>query len=500
MDPQQRIMLELSWSCFEDAGISPSRIAGEKIGVYVGVFNFDYKELLEKETRTIETYHSIGTAPAVIANRISHYFHLKGPSFAIDTACSSSLYAVHSAIQSLQGGECSMALAGGISLLLTPTRHISFSKTGMLSPTGSCKTFDETADGYVRSEGAGLILLKPLIKALEDGDTIYGVLKGSAVNHSGKTHTLTYPNPEAQAEVIIDALKRAEITPDSISYIEAHGTGTPKGDPIEFQGLRMAFQCCGSQGGREHRTNYCGVGSVKTNIGHLESAAGIAGVIKVLLSMKNQQMPGLQDFKQLNHRIAIQDSPFYIVDHLREWKPLKGENDQNIPRRAGVSSFGFGGTNAHVVLEEAPGITGPVSKKLPYYVICLSAKTEEALKQREQDLALWLHREGRKNKLIDISATLLSGREHFGTRASYVVRDVQELQDKINEVLKNGQAEGCFRGSSAAKGKQAQPDSERLGQLKELHRDTKISKREYCHKLLLAAELYAEGHENNLPE
>jgi acyl transferase domain-containing protein len=241
MDPQQRIMLELAWSCFEDAGICPTRVSGKKIGVYIGVFNFDYKELQEKEFRTIETYHSIGTAPAVIPNRISHYFNLTGPSFPIDTACSSSLNAIHAAAQSLNLGECNLALAGGISLLLTPTRHISFSKTGMLSPTGSCKTFDESADGYVRSEGAGLILLKPLTKAIEDGDSIYAVLKGSAVNHSGKTHTLTYPNPEAQAEVIIEAHRRAGITAESVSYIEAHGTGTPKGDPLEFQGLLKAF-------------------------------------------------------------------------------------------------------------------------------------------------------------------------------------------------------------------------------------------------------------------
>lgn len=354
-DPQQRIMLELSWSCLEDAGILPSEISGDKIGVYMGVFNFDYKGLQEQTNQIIETYHSIGTASAVIANRISHFFNFKGPSFPIDTACSSSFNAIHSAAQSILLGESNMALAGGISLILTPSRHISFSKAGMLSPTGSCKTFDDSADGYVRSEGAGVVLLKPLEQALEDGNSIYGVLKGTAVNHNGRTHTLTYPNPEAQADVIAEAHKKADIPVESISYIEAHGTGTPKGDPMEFQGLLKAFQLRSNQD-QILSKNYCGLGSVKTNIGHLESAAGIAGLIKVLMSMKHKQLPGLQNFKTLNHRISIKGSPFYMVDKLQEWKLLEGADGQSFPRRAGISSFGFGGTNSHIVLEEAPAV------------------------------------------------------------------------------------------------------------------------------------------------
>ena len=390
-----------------------------------------------------------------------------------------------------------MALAGGVSLLLTPTRHISFSKTGMLSPTGSCKTFDEHADGYVRSEGAGLILLKPLEKAIHDGDAIYGLLKGSAVNHSGKTHTLTYPNPEAQAAVIIDAHKRAGTTPESVGYIEAHGTGTPKGDPLEYQGLLNAFHYFTPPDGKKNKKNYCGLGSVKTNIGHLESAAGIAGVIKVLLSMKHKQLPGLQNFKELNHRISIQDSPFHLVKQLQAWKPLKGENGAALPRRAGVSSFGFGGTNAHVVLEEAPVPPKVSHKKRPCHVICLSAKTEEVLQQKEKDLALWLKQEGQHNNLADISATLLLGREHFGIRAATVVSDVQELQEKLKEVSKKGQAEGCFRGREAKKGSPAQPLLETLRHtiLKELQGGATISGKEYRNKLSVLAELYAAGYD-----
>lgn len=495
-DPQQRIMLELSWSCLEDAGILPSQISGDKIGVYMGVFNFDYKGLQEQANQIIETYHSIGTASAVIANRISHFFNLKGPSFPIDTACSSSFNAIHSAAQSILLGESNMALAGGISLILTPSRHISFSKAGMLSPTGSCKTFDDSADGYVRSEGAGVVLLKPLEQALEDGDSIYGVLKGTAVNHSGRTHTLTYPNPEAQADVIAEAHKKADIPVESISYIEAHGTGTPKGDPMEFQGLLKAFQLR-SKKDQMLSNNYCGLGSVKTNIGHLESAAGIAGLIKVLMSMKHKQLPGLQNFKTLNHRISMEGSPFYVVDKLQEWKLLEGADGQSFPRRAGISSFGFGGTNAHIVLEEAPAIKRKTVKKLPYYLICLSAKTEVSLRQREQNLAQWIDRNGRGISLTDVSATLLLQREHFGIRSAYVVKDVQELREKLNQVLENSKPDGYCKDQIPLTGKKQEPLLEHLGKvlITELQSLRRSDVQEYGSKLEALAELYVKGQE-----
>ncbi|MGE7057313.1 beta-ketoacyl synthase N-terminal-like domain-containing protein, partial [Paenibacillus glucanolyticus] len=447
--------------------------------------------------QTIETYHSIGTASAVIANRISHYFNLKGPSFPIDTACSSSFNAIHSAAQSILLGESNMALVGGISLILTPSRHISFSKAGMLSPTGSCKTFDDSADGYVRSEGAGVVLLKPLEKALEDGDSIYGVLKGTAVNHSGKTHTLTYPNPEAQADVIAEAHRKAGVPVESISYIEAHGTGTPKGDPMEFQGLVKAFQLLHPEEPQKLNTNYCGLGSVKTNIGHLESAAGIAGVIKVLMSMKYKQLPGLQNFKKLNHRISIDESPFYMVDKLREWKLLESEDGQTYPRRAGISSFGFGGTNAHVVLEEAPAAKKKSSKKLPQYVICLSAKTEGSLRQREQDLARWLDQQEQDIALTEVSATLLLHREHFGVRSAYVVRDIRELREKLQQVVDKNEPEGYFHDRIPLTGKKEEPLFEHLGKVlvTELQSIKKSSVQEYGSKLMALAELYVKGYE-----
>lgn len=495
MDPQQRIMLELTWGCLEDAGIRPSQISGKNVGVYIGVFNFDYKELQEKNNCPIEAYHSTGTASAIIVNRISHYFNLKGPSIPVDAACSSSLFAIHSAIQSLNSKECCMALVGGINLLLTPTRHISFSKTGMLSPTGSCKTFDENADGYVRGEGAGIILLKPLEIAIEDGNPIYGILKGSAVNHNGKTHTLTYPSADAQADVIVAAYERASVEVDSISYIEAHGTGTPKGDPIEFQGLLKAFERLMPKSNGKTKTNYCGLGSLKTNVGHLEAAAGIAGVIKVLLSMKEKQLPGLQNFKKINPRIKIKNSPFYLVEKLQEWKTPENMKKKNLPRCAGVSSFGFGGTNAHVVVEEAPVLNWKPEVEAPGYIICLSAKTEKALRQKEKDLSVWLQGKGQNYKLPDICWTLLIGREHFHVRSAVVVKDLQELRNKLDEILEKGQVEGYFKEKNTIKGNQIQFFIKKLGEtiIKQLSINKKKDGRKYMLNLFALAEAYVNG-------
>ena len=498
MDPQQRIMLELTWACFEDAGIRPSEWSGKKVGVFLGVFNFDFKELQERSTHlAVEAHHSTGTATALIANRISYYFNFRGPSFPIDTACSSSLSAIHSSIQSLLQGECSLAVAGGINLLLTPTRHISFSKTGMLSPTGSCKSFDDSADGYVRGEGAGLLLLKPLDKALEDKDNIYGIIKGSAVNHGGKTYSLTYPNPEAQMQVIADAQQRAGVAPESISYIEAHGTGTPKGDPIEVQGLINAFLRESRKEDVAQRKGYCGLGTVKTNVGHLEAAAGVAGIIKVLLSMKYRQLPGLQNFRRLNQRISLEDSPFYLVTGLKEWEPLRDNDNNEIARRAGVSSFGFGGTNAHVVLEEAPapaletGHTAP-----PYYLICISAKTADNLLRREKDLAAWLNEKHSHFAVADIARTLSRGREHFGKRTVLIVRSIEEMRDKLALPAGQSEVEGYFTNGSW--GNKKEPIAQlfiETGKLVTAALDSgeQISNEEYYRKLAVLAELYLKG-------
>lgn len=347
MDPQQRLMLELCWGCLEDAGYSPKSLAGSNIGVFVGVAGLDYRELLGARLPTVEAHRSTGNYLSIVANRVSYLLDLRGPSVPYDTACSSALYALHYAAQSINSGESSMAMVAGINLLLTPTAFIAFGKTGMLSPSGQCRTFDAGADGYVRGEGGGVILLKSLARAIEDGDHIYGVIKGSAINHGGRSQTLTSPNAYAQSQVIQDAYKKAGISPDRVSYIEAHGTGTPKGDPLEITGLKRAWRYLERHFAVKVDEASCGIGAVKTNIGHLETASGIASVIKVLLAFKQRKLPALANFNQVNPNIELRGSPFYLVTELQEWQA----GERAAPLIAGVSSFGFGGTNAHVILQ-----------------------------------------------------------------------------------------------------------------------------------------------------
>ena len=351
MDPQQRLMLELCWGCLEDAGYLPGSLAGSDTGVFVGVAGLDYRELLEARVPSVEAHRSTGNYLSLVANRVSYFLDLRGPSIPYDTACSSALYALHYAAQSISSGETGMALVAGINIILTPSTFISLSKTGMLSPTGQCRTFDAGADGYVRGEGGGVILIKPLKKAVEDGDHIYGVIKGSAINHGGRAQTLTSPNAFAQSQVIQDAYKRAGISPDRVSYIEAHGTATPKGDPLEITGLKRAWRYLERHFNVKASEGTCAIGALKTNIGHLETASGIAGIIKVLLAFQHRQLPPLVNFSQLNPNIELGGSPFYLVKALQDWQASGPAGGAARALVAGVSSFGFGGTNAHVVLQ-----------------------------------------------------------------------------------------------------------------------------------------------------
>ncbi|MCX7923144.1 MAG: SDR family NAD(P)-dependent oxidoreductase, partial [Clostridia bacterium] len=488
IDPQQRILQELSWECLEEAGYSAKAVSGSKTGVFIGASGSDYNRLLDRELENIEAHYGTGVSMAVLSNRISYFYDFHGPSIQLDTACSSSLVAIHEAVKSLQSGECEQALVGGVNVICHPSNSIAYYKAGMLAKAGGCKTFDKGADGYVRGEGAVMIFLKPLEKAQNDNDSILAVIKGSAVNHGGQASGLTVPNPAKQALLLIDAYKTAGVEPETVSYIEAHGTGTSLGDPIEISGLKEAFsQLSGKK--TETIDPYCGLGSIKTNIGHLEAAAGIAGLLKVVLCLWYKSIPASLNFKELNPHINLTNTPFYIVNKSQAWQPAKS----NSPRRAGVSSFGSGGANAHVVLEEAPSVTKHSSKKLPGYIVCLSAKTEEVLTQKEKDIALWLDKDGRSKNLFDICATLFTGREHFGIRAAYVVRDVQELQEKLREVRDTGFTEGYYRD----KRKQLQPGIEQSGRkvLDEIQSNKEASGNEYINSLKTLAELYARGYE-----
>ncbi|WP_052700200.1 beta-ketoacyl synthase N-terminal-like domain-containing protein [Methylocucumis oryzae] len=377
MDPQQRLLMEYVWLALEDAGYSAQALAGSQTALFIATASSGYGDLMAKHHVDIDGYSATGVVGSVGPNRMSYFLDLHGPSEPIETACSSSLVAIHRAVLALKQGDCDLAIVGGINLILTPETHISFNKAGMLSPDGRCKTFSQHANGYVRGEGVGMLVLKKLADAETAGDPIYAVIKSSAENHGGRANSLTAPNPKAQTALLKDAYQRAGVSVDSISYIEAHGTGTELGDPIEVSALKSAFsELTGSS--PENRSGYCGLGSVKTNIGHLELAAGVAGVIKVLLQIKHKTLVKTLHAEPVNPYIRLTDTPFYLVTENRPWLP-----DLNQPRRAGISSFGFGGVNAHIVLEDYPEAT-PTPDDGQDIVFVLSAKSEASLKAYAQ--------------------------------------------------------------------------------------------------------------------
>ncbi|BCJ93988.1 hypothetical protein acsn021_15570 [Anaerocolumna cellulosilytica] len=463
MDPQQRLFLQTVWETIEDAGYKPSDLSGSNTGLFVGVSTTDYRDVLHGNE--IEALTSTGNSHCILTNRISYLLNLHGPSEPIDTACSSSLVAIHRGVESIYSGDCEMAIVGGVNVIASPTLHISFSKAGMLSPDGSCKTFDEKANGYVRGEGSGAILLKPLRQAKKDGDTIYALIKGSAINHGGRAASLTAPNPKAQAEVIKRAFDKAGFSPDTVSYMEAHGTGTQLGDPIEINGLRKAFQeMSHNHNSYPEGKAYCGIGSVKTNIGHLETAAGIASVLKVLLAMKHKKLPGLCGFHVQNPYIDLSYSPFYLTTKTQEWKALADVNGNVLPRRAGISSFGFGGVNAHIALEEyaQEDIQNECLTEPPKsLILVLSAKSKTRLTEYAEKIFTFIkleyqrenqlnHNELSSNQvcnnrlyqnlsLTHLAYTLQIGREEFEERLAVVFSEYQELIQKLEGYLRGSQ-------------------------------------------------------------
>lgn len=435
MDPQQRLFMETVWKTIENAGYKPSDLSGTRTALFVGVGTTDYRELYQKYHTEINAQTTTGTSHCILANRISFLLNIHGPSEPIDTACSSSLVAIHRAVEAIQYGQCEMAIAGGVNILASPTLNVSFHKAGMLATDGRCKTFDNEADGYVRGEGTGALLLKPLRQAEADGDYIYGVIRGSEVNHGGHANSLTSPNPIAQKDLLVRAYRKAGVNPATLSYIEAHGTGTSLGDPIEIEALKKAFdQLYKEWGIQQPPQQYCGIGSVKTNIGHLETAAGIAGVFKVLLGMKNNQIPGTLHFNELNQYIQLEESPFYIVDKTQPWERLKDKHGHHVPRRAGISSFGFGGVNAHLILEEYEQQEHLVTQDQHPELIVLSAKDKERLAEYANKLRLDIERKKEQNiNLSKMAYTLQVGREQMNERLALVVSSVQELKEMLSD-------------------------------------------------------------------
>ncbi|MEK8021248.1 MAG: polyketide synthase, partial [Candidatus Parabeggiatoa sp.] len=347
MDPQQRLLLEIVWEALEDGGQVPEQLAGSKTAVFVGMMVNDYQHLQTSvlNRNLIDAQTSTGIAMSIAANRISYVFDFKGPCIALDTACSSSLVTVHLACQSLWQGDSTLALAGGVNIMICPETTIAESKATMLSPDGRSKSFDARANGYVRGEGAGMVVLKPLSRALADGDPIYALIRGSTTNQDGHSNGLTVPNGLAQEAAIREVLEQTNISPQDIQYVEAHGTGTPVGDPIEANTLGRVL------GRSRPPGEYCLIGSVKTNIGHLEGAAGIAGLTKVALALSHGQIPPHLHFETPNPQIQFEALQVRVPTSLTPWP----ENHNGLPRLAGVNSFGFGGTNAHILLQECRG-------------------------------------------------------------------------------------------------------------------------------------------------
>ncbi len=446
MDPQQRILMEVTWEALENAGIPALEMAGSMTGIFTGISTHDYWHLSRRSDSSLNAYYGTGNAASIAANRLSYFFDFRGPSIAVDTACSSSLTAIHLACQSLQGGGCQLAIAGGVNLILTPDLHVVFSQARMLSPLGRCRSFDADADGYVRGEGCGMVVLKRLSDARRDGDRVLAVIHGSAMNQDGRSNGLTAPNGVAQESVIQEALKAARVSPQDIRFIETHGSATPLGDPIEHGALQRVFRQEGKNG------QPCWLGAVKTNIGHLEAAAGVAGFIKTVLAIYNRQLPPNLHFNKWNPHCT--DSPFRI--------PQKNEPlaNQSGPVFCGVSSFGFGGTNVHIVLGEAPKACIPsetdskqqTSTKKETYIIPISATSPVALKQSASNLIRHFDnsQNGSKPKqeirIKDAAYTLGCCRSHLSQRAFIIAEDIVGLKKSLSAFT----AETCIQDSSAA--------------------------------------------------
>jgi acyl transferase domain-containing protein/acyl-CoA synthetase (AMP-forming)/AMP-acid ligase II/alpha-beta hydrolase superfamily lysophospholipase/acyl carrier protein len=438
MDPQQRLLLEVGWQALEDAGISPEKLAGTLTGVFMGLCNNDYSRLLQATglASQIDAYYGTGTAFSVAAGRLSYVFGLQGPNLSVDTACSSSLVAIHLACQSLLRNECHVALAGGVNLLLSPDAMIYFSKVRAMAADGRCKTFDAAADGYVRGEGCGIVVLKRLSQAVADGDRIQALIRGSAINHDGCSNGLTAPNPAAQERVIRQALAAAGVDGHQVGYVEAHGTGTALGDPIEVRALHAALA---TDRPRDQRLM---VGSVKTNIGHLEAAAGVAGLIKTVLVLHHGAVPSHLHFRQPNPQIAMDNIPISIPTCLTPWA-TSGSG-----RIAGVSSFGFSGTNAHIILEAAPSFApshAPAERSA--HLFSLSAKSMEALEGLRD---AYVSRLGEANDLpvADVCHTAGIGRSHFSHRLAVTTTSTQELRDKLASWTSGRPAAGIAQGQT----------------------------------------------------
>jgi acyl transferase domain-containing protein/NAD(P)-dependent dehydrogenase (short-subunit alcohol dehydrogenase family) len=440
IDPQQRLLLEVSWEALEHAGQAPLRLENSKTGVYFGLCanDYSYLQILSGDRGLLNTHFTSGIAQSVAAGRLSYLLGLQGPSLAVDTACSSSLVAVHLACQALRNGDCRMALAGGVNLILAPELFIALSHSRMLAPDGRCKTFSAAADGFSRGEGCGVVVLKRLVEAKADGDRVLAVIRGTAINQDGPSSALTAPNGPAQEDVIRTTLARAGVKPREVGYVEAHGTGTQLGDPLEIQALSAVFR-----GDRDPATPLV-VGSVKTNIGHLEAAAGVTGLIKLILALRHKEIPPHLHMTAPNPHIDWKATPLKVADGLMPWIPIDGR------RIGGVSAFGFSGTNAHVVVEEALAETSPRSSTLHVqagptpHLFALSARDAPTFAVHARHYAATV-RQYQDHDLADVCHTANFGRSHFAERATIIAHTIGELSERLGALERAEQAHGIRR-------------------------------------------------------
>jgi acyl transferase domain-containing protein/NADPH:quinone reductase-like Zn-dependent oxidoreductase/acyl carrier protein/SAM-dependent methyltransferase len=479
MDPQQRLFLEEAWRALEDAGYAGRPTAGRRCGVFVGCSTSDYARLLGASMPAQAFW---GNASSVIPARIAYHLDLHGPAVAVDTACSSSLVAIHLACQGLWSGETNLAVAGGVFVHCTPEFYRIANRAGMLSTSGRCHAFDERADGFVPAEAVGALVLKRLSEAVADGDHIHGVIRGSGINQDGATNGITAPSARSQERLITDVHERFAIDPEHIQLVEAHGTGTKLGDPIEYAALAAAFRR------RTQRRAFCALGSVKSNMGHTANAAGVVGVIKILLSLGRKQIPPSLHFEKGNSHIDFEGSAFFVNTALRDWQP--GVHGR---RSAAVSSFGFSGTNAHVVIEEAPP-RARAHRPEPGYLVVLSAKTAQQLRAQAEQLARYCEAHAWPD-CGNVSYSLLMGRKHFKHRLACVVQDSESLVRVLREWHVSGAAHGVHagevqRGSGANGSVHADEGDEWLFQSDRL-RDAAS----YLSALTAAARAYVQGRE-----
>lgn len=422
MDPQQRLCLEEAWKALEHAGHSPEQLDGQRVGVFVGAKKGDYAGAIPRDGSAAHGDVLLGNDAALIASRVAYHLDLHGPCLTVDTACSSSLTALHLACRSLEDGECDLALVGGVCVVTDKHFYVSTSRLGIFSPTGHTRPFDADADGFVQGEGVVFVVVRRLDDAARD--TVHGVIVGTAINQDGRTNGIGAPSATAQRSLQVDLYRRRGIDPASIGYVEAHGTATKVGDPIEVAALTSAF--------REFtpETGFCALGSLKGNIGHLTAAAGLASLVKVLLCLRHRTLPPVANFSRLNEHLDLADSPFYVPASAREWtQPAAG------PRTAAISSFGLGGTNAHCVVCAPPAHAADPVARRPAYLVVVSARTEESLGRRLHDLLDCLSASDTAHELRDVAFTLLAGRRLFAPRRVFVASDVADLREQLRDAV-----------------------------------------------------------------